>query len=125
MASGAHSVGAHDLRPAARSLLERAYAAEAAGPLGHTAGTGAFAALLGNTYLWRALPRRCAGWPERDDGWLLAGRTGDTLLAEAWRAALAELRAELGDDITRGSMGACTRSPCATRWAWRARWRRF
>ncbi len=98
------SVGATIYDRLREQLLERAYA-EVAGPLGQTAGTGAFAALLGNTYLWRALPRLLRRLAERDDGWLLAGRTGDTLLAEAWRAALAELRAELGDDITRWEYG--------------------
>jgi penicillin amidase len=80
-------------------LLQAAYG-ELAGPLGLAAGLGAFAALPGTSYLWRALPQLLERLAARDDSWLPAGRTGDELLSEAWDTTIAELRAELGDDVS-------------------------
>jgi penicillin amidase len=80
-------------------LLEAAYS-EVAGPLGLTAGLGAFAALPSTGYLWRALPQVLERLAARDDSWLTDGRTGDGVLSKAWDATIAELRAELGDDVS-------------------------
>jgi penicillin G amidase len=79
-------------------LLQAAYS-EVAGPLGFAAGLGAFAALPSTGYLWRALPQVLERLAARDDSWLPDGRTGDGLLNEAWGATIAELRAELGNDV--------------------------
>ncbi len=79
-------------------LLQAAYR-EVAEPLGFVAGLGAFAALPSTGYLWRALPQVLERLAARDDSWLTDGRTGDDLLSEAWEATIAELRAELGDDV--------------------------
>jgi len=85
-------------------LLQAAYS-EVAGPLELATGLGAFAALPGTSYLWRALPQVLERLATRDDSWLLDGRTGDGLLSEAWEAAIAELRAELGDDVSNWRYG--------------------
>jgi penicillin amidase len=78
--------------------LARAYA-EVAGPLGLVAGLGALATLPGGGYRARALPGVLRRIAARDDGWLPAGRTWDGLLAEAWAATVARLRAARGDDV--------------------------
>jgi penicillin amidase len=80
-------------------LLQAAYA-EVSGPLGQATGLGAFAALPATGYLWRALPQLLERLTARDDSWLTDGRTGDALLSEAWDATIAELRVELGDDVS-------------------------
>ena len=85
-------------------LLAQSYA-EVAGPLARTAGLGAFAGLLGETYLWRALPLLLARLAARDDAWLPAGRSGDDLLSDAWDATLADLRAELGEQVSEWRYG--------------------
>jgi penicillin amidase len=79
-------------------LLAAAYR-EVGDALGTTAGLGAFASRLGDEYLLRALPQVLRRAAARDDAWLPAGRTWDDVLAEAWQAALAELRAEFGEDV--------------------------
>jgi penicillin amidase len=76
-----------------------------AGPLGLVAGLGAFVALPAASYLWRALPQVLDRLATRDDSWLPAGRSGDELLSEAWEATVAELRDELGDDVSHWRYG--------------------
>ena len=78
-------------------LLAEAYA-EIAG-LNDPLGLGAFASLPLEGLLVRAFPevvRRCAA---RDDAWLGGGRSWDSVLANAWESALADMRAELGEDV--------------------------
>lgn len=94
----AESVGGAIYARLREKLLDAAYG-EVAAPLRQVGGLGAFAALMGATYLWRALPRLLARLSVRDDSWLPAGRSGDELLRAAWLAALDELRGELGDDV--------------------------
>lgn len=94
----ADSVGGTIYTRLREKLLEAAYA-DVAGPLHDKGGLGIFAALLGDTYLWRALPRLLQRLVARDDSWLPPGRTCDSLLADAWAAAIAELQHELGDDV--------------------------
>jgi penicillin amidase len=62
-------------------------------------GLGAFATLPGAEYLDRALPRILQRIAERDDAWLIDGRTWGDVLAKAWEAAVTELRAAYGDDV--------------------------
>jgi penicillin amidase len=94
----ADSVGGAIYARLREKLLAGAYA-EVAGPLAQTGGLGAFAGLLGDTYLWRALPLLLKRLAARDDSWLAPGRSGDALLREAWAATVVELRDELGDDV--------------------------
>jgi penicillin G amidase len=94
----ADSVGGAIYARLREKLLEAAYS-EVAGPLRQVGGLGAFAGLLGDTYVWRALPLLLKRLAVRDDSWLPPGRTGDALLREAWAATIVELRDELGDDL--------------------------
>jgi penicillin G amidase len=80
-------------------LLQAAYS-DIAEPLGFAAGLGVFAALPATGYLWRALPQLLERLAARDDSRLPGGRTSDGLLSDAWDATIAELRAELGDDVS-------------------------
>jgi penicillin amidase len=73
--------------------------AEIAGPLGTVAGLGAFALLPSADYEHRVLPQLLRHAAAREDSWLPDGRTWDAVLAEAWEASVAELRAEYGDDV--------------------------
>lgn len=95
----AESVGGAIYARLREKLLLSAYD-EVAGPLGQVAGIGAFAELVSGGYLWQALPRLLRRLAARDDSWLTAGRTGDDLLRAAWESAVAELRADLGDDVS-------------------------
>jgi penicillin amidase len=72
---------------------------EISGPLGKIAGLGALAVLPGMGFLNRALPGTLRRIARRDDAWLPGEQTWDAVLGEAWRAALAELRREFGDDV--------------------------
>jgi len=94
----ADSVGGAIYARLREKLLEAAYN-EVASPLRQVGGLGAFAGLLGDTYLWRALPLLFKRVAARDDSWLPPGRTTDALLREAWAATIVELRDELGDDV--------------------------
>jgi penicillin G amidase len=85
-------------------LLAAAYA-DVAGALDIVAGLGAYMSLPGQDFLRRGLPHIIERVAQRDDGWLPGGRTWDELLAEAWAATLAELRAELGDDVSQWRYG--------------------
>jgi len=80
-------------------LLQAAYS-DLAAPLGLVTGLGAFAALPATGYLWRALPQLLERLAARDDSQLPDGRTSDGLLNDAWEATIAELRAELGNDVS-------------------------
>jgi penicillin amidase len=80
-------------------LLQAAYS-DLAEPLGFVAGLGAFVALPATGYLWRALPQLLERLAAHDDSRLPEGHTSDGLLNEAWDATIAELRAELGDDVS-------------------------
>lgn len=88
-----------------REVLDRAYA-EVVGPLGAVAGLGGFASDPGRTYVARALPRVLALLGGRAPNWLPPGRDPDALLADAWAATVAQLRAEWGDDVSRWRYGA-------------------
>jgi penicillin G amidase len=79
-------------------LLQAAYS-DVAEPLGFVAGLGVFTALPATGYLWRALPQLLERLAARDDSRLPGGRSSDQLLSDAWEATIAELRAELGDDV--------------------------
>jgi penicillin G amidase len=94
----ADSVGGAIYARLREKLLRAAYD-EVAGPVGQAVGLGAFAEISSGVYLWRALPPLLRRLAARDDTWLPAGRTGDDLLREAWQSTVAELRAELGDDV--------------------------
>jgi len=78
-------------------LLTTAYA-DASSVLGLTVGLGAFADLPGRDIARRTIPQLLHRLTERDDRFF-GGRTSDEILATAWMAAIAELRAELGDDV--------------------------
>jgi penicillin amidase len=82
-----------------REKLLAAALAEIAAPLGTTASLGAFASFPGADYYQRSLPQILRRAATRNDGWLPAGRSWDAVLAEAWEASVAELRAEYGDDV--------------------------
>jgi penicillin amidase len=100
----AESVGGAIYARLREKLLQAAYR-EVAEPLGQVAGLGAFAALPGGGYLWRALPQVLERLAARDEAWLADGRSSDDLLNEAWDATIAELRAELGDDVNNWQYG--------------------
>ncbi|MEO7911805.1 MAG: penicillin acylase family protein, partial [Roseiflexaceae bacterium] len=94
----AESVGGAIYARLREKLLQAAYS-DLAEPLGFVTGLGAFAALPATGYLWRALPQLLERLAARDDSRLPAGRTSDGLLSDAWDATIAELRAEMGDDV--------------------------
>ncbi|MDW8212651.1 MAG: penicillin acylase family protein [Roseiflexaceae bacterium] len=79
-------------------LLSTIYA-DAAPAFDVTVGLGAFATLPGRDIAQRAFPRLLRRLIERDDRFF-GERTTDEILTAAWNATLAELRAELGDDVT-------------------------
>lgn len=79
-------------------LLSTVYA-DAAAAFDLTVGLGAFATLPGRDMAHRTFPRLLRRLIERDDQFF-GGRTADAILTAAWNATLAELRAELGDDVT-------------------------
>jgi penicillin amidase len=82
-----------------REQLLRAAYSEIAGPLTTIMGLGAFASLPGAEYLDRALPDMLRRIAEGDDAWLIDSQTWGDVLAAAWEAAVAELRAAYGDDV--------------------------
>lgn len=82
-----------------REKLVRLAYDEVAGQLGIVTGAGAFAAQPGADYLMRAAPHVLRRTAARDDAWLPNGRSWDSLLAEAWRAAVGDLRDAYGDDV--------------------------
>lgn len=82
-----------------RERLLSAIYADAAPAFDATIGLGAFATLPGRDMAHRAFPRLLRRLIERDDRFF-GKRTADEILAAAWNATLAELRAELGDDVT-------------------------
>jgi penicillin G amidase len=88
-----------------RSRLVLAAYGEVAGALDIVAGGGAFASLPGQDYLRRTVPEVLRRAGERDDAWLPGERSWDEVLAEAWAATVAELRAELGDDVAQWRYG--------------------
>jgi penicillin amidase len=94
----AKSIGATIYARLREKLLAGAYA-EIDHLLGMVAGLGAFVSLPGVEYRARAFPEILRRIAERDDSWLPDGRTWDAVLSEAWEAAVAELRAEYGDDV--------------------------
>lgn len=79
-------------------LLTTAYA-DASSALGLTVGLGAFADLPGRDIARRTIPQLLRRLAERDDRFF-GGRTSDEILATAWTATIAELRAELGEDVS-------------------------
>jgi penicillin amidase len=93
-----NSIGATIATRLRHRLLIAAHS-DIAGVLDLVAGLGAFAALPGYDYLRRTSPEILRRIAERDDDWLPGERTWDDVLAEAWAATVAELRAELGDAI--------------------------
>jgi penicillin amidase len=95
----ADSVGGAIYARLREKLLQAAYS-DIAEPLGLVTGVGVFAALPATGYLWRALPQLLERLAARDDSRLPAGCTSDQLLGDAWDATIAELRAELGDDVS-------------------------
>jgi penicillin amidase len=90
-----------------RARLLGAAHTDIAGALGIAAGLGAFAALPGQDFLRRTFPRVVRRAAEREDDWLPGERTWDDVLNEAWAATVAELRAELGDDVAQWRYGRC------------------
>ena len=87
-------------------LLDRAYG-EIAGPLGTVTGLGAFAGAPGNLYRQRALPNLLDRLldPDSDPGWFAPGHSPDAIIADAWAATVAALRAAWGDDVSRWRYG--------------------
>jgi penicillin amidase len=85
-------------------LVARAYR-ELIAPLGTVTGLGLFASLPGNTYLQQALPRVLGLFTGGDASWLLPGDTPEAILADAWRATLATLREEWGEDLAEWRYG--------------------
>lgn len=83
-----------------RERLLNAVFAELGGALDLTVGIGGFAGMPARDYLRRSLPRVLAALAADDATLLGAGRAWQPLLAEIWGATLAELRADLGDDVT-------------------------
>ncbi|WP_172632220.1 penicillin acylase family protein [Dictyobacter arantiisoli] len=59
----------------------------------------------GMGYLQRALPDMLTRLNTRDDAWLPAGRTWDSIILEAWNATLQELQNDYGSDIRRWHYG--------------------
>jgi penicillin amidase len=94
----AESVGGTIYARLREKLLDAALG-EIAEPLRMIAGLGAFASFPGVEYRERSLPEILRRAAARDDGWLPQGRTWDDALSEAWEATIAELRADLGDDV--------------------------
>jgi penicillin amidase len=80
------------------ALQERAYHA-IAGPLSMPVGLGAFTTLPGRAFLQRSLPRLLGALGGGDASWLAPGDTTGAILRDAWRATLAALRTEQGDEI--------------------------
>jgi penicillin amidase len=87
------------------ALQERAYRA-IAGPLSTPVGRGAVATLPGRDYLQRSLPRLLDALAGGDTSWLAPGDTPDMILRDAWRAALATLHDEHGEEIALWRYGA-------------------
>lgn len=94
----ADSVGGAIYARLRERLLTAAYA-DATPTLGMALGLGAFASLPGREIAQRSFPQLLRRLNERD-AIHFAGKTSDDLLAAAWNAALAELRAELGEDVS-------------------------
>ncbi|MEN9938205.1 MAG: hypothetical protein RLZZ387_4784 [Chloroflexota bacterium] len=88
-----------------RQRLLTAAHADIAGVLDIVAGLGAFATLPGQDFLRRTLPQILRRLAARDDSHLPPGRTWDGVIAEAWSTAVAELQAELGDDVAQWRYG--------------------
>ncbi|HEU4327738.1 MAG TPA: penicillin acylase family protein [Roseiflexaceae bacterium] len=82
-----------------REHLLRETHAEIREPLGLVTGSGLFDALPRNFFLLRTLPELLRRIAANDESGMPAGRTWDSILATAWAAALAELRAAYGDDV--------------------------
>jgi penicillin amidase len=94
----ADSVGGTIYARLRERLLSTVYA-DAAPAFDFAVGLGAFATLPGRDMAHRTFPRLLRRLIERDDRFF-GERTTDEILTAAWNAALAELRAELGDDVT-------------------------
>lgn len=93
----ADSVGGTIYARLRERLLSTVYA-DAAEAFNSTVGLGAFATLPGRDMAHRTFPRLLRSLIERDDR-CCGERTADEILTAAWNATLAELRAELGDDV--------------------------
>ncbi len=102
----ADSIGGLVASVLCQRLLDRAYR-EIVGPLGTVTGLGAFASAPGNIYRQRALPNLLDRLldPSADPGWFAAGDSPDAIIADAWAATVAALRAAWGDDIAHWRYG--------------------
>ena len=82
-----------------RERLLTTACADAADTINLVVGLGAFASLPGRDFAHRMFPDLLRRLSERDDHFF-GERTADETLAAAWNATIAELRAELGDDVS-------------------------